>query len=60
MRKLVLLAALTVLVGSGAAAAYKALISPASKTPDSTISIEEVHRQVDVKSLPALDVKDPF
>ena len=60
MRKLILLTALTVLMGSVAAMAYKALTPSAPKTADSTISVEDIHRQVDVKSLPTRDVKDPF
>jgi hypothetical protein len=60
MRKLAFLAAaLLVMVGVGSA--IKALtLAPTAAPPKATISIEDIHRQVDVKSLPNLDVKDPF
>jgi len=60
MRKLVLLTAVTVLMGSGAAAAIKALTSANSTAPQPTMSIDEIRRQVDVKSLPVLEVEEPF
>ena len=60
MRKLMFLAAVMILIGSGAAAAIKALGPSGSTARYSAISIDEIHRQVDLKSLPTLEVKDPF
>ena len=60
MRKLMFLAAVMVLIGSGAAAAIKALAPSGSTALYPAISIDEIHQRVDVKSLPTLEVKDPF
>jgi len=49
-----------VLIGSGAAAAIKALAPSVSTAMHPTVSIEEIHRQLDVTSLPILEVKDPI
>jgi hypothetical protein len=54
------LAAVMVLIGSGAAAAIKALAPSESTARYPAISIDEIHQQVDVKSLPTLEVKDPL
>jgi hypothetical protein len=63
MQKYVLLAAV-VLVAAGVGSAIKALtLAPLASIPAPptvTISIEDIHRQVDVKSLPVLEVRDPF
>jgi len=60
MRKLAFLAA-ALLVMAAVGSAIKALtLAPTAAPPKVTISIEDIHRQVDVKSLPNLDVKDPF
>lgn len=60
MRKLVFLTVLMALIGSGAAAAIKALAPSESTARYPAISIDEIHQQVDVNSLPILEVKDPF
>jgi hypothetical protein len=60
MRKLVLLTT-AILMTVGAASAMKAvtLASSAPKAaPTVTISIEEIHRQVDMNSLPVLEIED--
>jgi len=63
MQKYVLLTAM-VLVALGIGSAIKALtLAPSASMPAPppvAISIEDIHRQVDVKSLPVLEVKDPF
>jgi hypothetical protein len=50
------------LVAMGVATAIKALPSaaPAGSAPPVMMSIEEIHRQVDVKSLPQLESHEPF
>ena len=60
MRKLMFLTAVMALIGSGAAAAIKALAPSGSTARYPAISIDEIHQQVDVKSLPTLEVKDPL
>jgi hypothetical protein len=62
-----LLAALTAvmaLIGLGTAAAIKpkifAAVEPVAALPTSTISIEELHRQVDMRTLPVTEIKDPY
>ena len=62
MRKFTLLT-VTMAVALVTAAALKALAPAklATTTPQSaSMSIEELHRQVDVRSLPVLEVKDPL
>jgi hypothetical protein len=63
MHKYVLLTAV-VLVAAGVGLAIKALtLAPLAAVPAPatvTISIEDIHRQVDVKSLPVLEVKEPM
>jgi hypothetical protein len=63
MRKRVVLTAV-MLVTVGVGSALKALtLAPSVSTtrpPTVTISIDEIHRQVDVTSLPVLEVKEPF
>ena len=58
--KIIVLTAVMVLIGSGAAAAIKALAPSVSTAMHPTVSIEEIHRQLDVTSLPILEVKDPI
>jgi hypothetical protein len=60
MKKLIVLTAVMVLLGSGAAAAIKALAPSVSTAMHPTVSIEQIHRQLDVTSLPILEVKDPI
>jgi hypothetical protein len=62
-----LLAALTAvaaLIGLGTAAAVKpnifAAVEPVGALPTSTISIEELHRQVDMSTLPVTEIKDLY
>jgi hypothetical protein len=61
MRKLMLLAAVMTLIWWGAAGASRFLIAGtpnggASQAP--AISIDEIHRQVDLRSLPELEISD--
>jgi hypothetical protein len=63
MRKLVVLTTV-MLMTVGVGSAIKALtlapsVSPATP-PTVTISIDDIHRQVDVTSLPVLEVREPF
>ena len=63
MRKLVLPAAvLLMLVGVGSTIKVLTHARPVATTtsPIPTISIEEVNRQVDAKSLPTREVREPF
>jgi hypothetical protein len=61
MRKLTLLAAALLMSFAGVGWAIKArTLAPSAPPPNVTISIEEIHRQVDMKSLPKLEVKEPF
>jgi hypothetical protein len=50
------------LLGLGAAAALRSFIStaPATEAEGARISIAEIHRQVDARSLPQLEIVDPF
>jgi hypothetical protein len=61
MQKGVILTAV-VLLALGFGSAIKALTPLASITqpPAVTMSIEDIHRQVDTKSLPVLEVREPF
>ena len=63
MRRYVLLSAV-ILALVGAGSAIKALThAPLASIPapaTATISIEDIHRQVDVKSLPVREVREPF
>jgi hypothetical protein len=61
MRKVALLAAVALLTALTAAAASKSPLfaALATATPEPvTISIQELHRQVDAASLPVIDTKD--
>jgi hypothetical protein len=60
MQKVLLLLTAAVLVGAGSA--IKALAPLASKPAPATvtISIEDIHRRADMKSLPVLEVREPF
>jgi len=63
MRKLALLAAVTILTALGSTIAIKSAVPPAANasTPENTmISVEEIQRLLDVGSLPVLEVKEPF
>ena len=62
MRKLVVLTTVMLTVGVGSALKALTLAPSVSTTrpPTVTISIDEIHRQVDVTSLPVLEVKEPF
>jgi hypothetical protein len=63
MRKLALLASVIILTPLGLAAAVKSLTPdmPASAAPGTaTISIDEIHRQVNVRSLPELEITDLY
>jgi hypothetical protein len=63
MRKLALLASVIILTPLGLAAAVKSLTPdmPASAPPGAaTISIDEIHRQVNVRSLPELEITDLY
>jgi hypothetical protein len=63
MRKLVLPAAvILMLVGVGSTIKVLTNARPVATTtsPIPTISIEEVNRQVDAKSLPTREVREPF
>jgi hypothetical protein len=61
MRNLVLRAAVMALIYLGAAAATKSLTpaTPATVVPQAAaISIDEIHRLVDLRSLPELEISD--
>jgi hypothetical protein len=62
MLKLILITVMLTTVGVGSA--IKALtLAPSVSTaapPTVRISIDEIHRQVDVASLPVLEVREPF
>jgi len=63
MRTLILLTAVMILIAAGAASAIKSLPSAtlAGASPQTvTISIDGLHRQVDAKSLPELEIKDLY
>ena len=64
MRKLALLASVIILTPVGLAAAVKSLTPdmPASAAPGAAtiISIDEIHRQVNVRSLPELEITDLY
>jgi hypothetical protein len=64
MQKQVLLTAVVLLVAVCVGSALKALtLAPLASLPAPptvTISIEDIHRQVDLKSLPVLEVREPF
>ena len=63
MRKLVLPAAVILtLVGVGSAIKVLTLAPTVATiaSPTPTISTEEINRQVDVKSLPTREVREPF
>lgn len=63
MQKLALVTA-ALLMTAGIGSAIMALtLAPSASTaapPEVTISIEDIHRQVDVKSLPVLEVREPL
>jgi len=60
--KLVLALTTIMLVTVGAVSAIRALtLAPSmSEPPTVTISIDEIHRQVDMTSLPVQEVRDPY
>jgi hypothetical protein len=62
MRKLALLTAMMTLVASGTGTAIKAFAPArlATSPPPVTMSIEELHRQVDVRSLPELEIENLY
>jgi hypothetical protein len=64
MRQLAPLTVVLILVAAGAVSAIRALTAtpsaPLAPSPDATISIQGIHLQVDMRSLPLLDVKDPI
>jgi len=63
MRTPALLAAAMMLTVVGAALAIKSLTPDAPAVPTAqpvTISIDELQRQVDARSLPEPEIKDPF
>jgi hypothetical protein len=64
IKLLAALIAVTALIGLGIAAAIKpkifAAVAPVAALPTSTISIEELHRQVDMSTLPVTEIKDPY
>jgi len=61
MRMLPLLTAVAILIAVSAAATIKppTVVATATRHPVA-ISIEELHRQIDVKSLPALEIENLF
>jgi hypothetical protein len=61
MRKLVVLTTVMLTVGVGSALKALTLAPSVSMPPPTvTISIDGIHRQVDVTSLPVLEVREPF
>ena len=63
MRTTVLLAVVTAVVAAGAGAAIVSLdrdTVSGSSPLQPTISIEELHRQVDTRSLPELEINDLY
>ena len=63
MRKLVLLAAVILMlvgVGSTIKSLTPARFVATTTSPRPTISIEEINRQADVRSLPTREVREPF
>jgi hypothetical protein len=64
IKLLAALTAVTVLIGLGIAAAVKpnvfAAVEPAAALPTFTISIEELHRQVNMSTLPVTEIKDLY
>jgi hypothetical protein len=64
MKLLIALTAVTVLIALGAAATIKpkifAAVEPVAALPTFTISIQELHRQVDVSTLPVMEIKDLY
>jgi hypothetical protein len=64
IKLLAALIAVTALIGLGIAAAIKpkifAAVEPVAAPPTSTISIQELHRQVDMSTLPVTEIKDPY
>ena len=61
IKLLAALTAVTALIGLGTAAAIKpkifAAVEPVAALPTSTISIQELHRQVDRSTLPVTKIK---
>ena len=64
IKLLAALTAVTVLIGLGIAAAVKpnvfAAVEPVVALPTFTISIEELHRQVNMSTLPVTEIKDRY
>ena len=61
MRIFFLLTAVAVVVAVSTTATIKppAVVATAARHP-AAISIEEIHRQIDVRALPALQIENPF
>jgi hypothetical protein len=64
IKLLAALTAVTGLIALGAGAAIKpkifAAVEPAAALPTFTISIQELHRQVDMSTLPVMEIKDLY
>jgi hypothetical protein len=64
IKLLAALIAVTALIGLGTAAAIKpkifAAVEPVAPLSTFTISIEELHRQVDMSTLPVMEIKDLY
>jgi hypothetical protein len=63
MRTLILLTVVVILIAAGGASAIKSLSSAtlvATSPRTVTISIDGLHRQVDARSLPELEIKDLY
>ena len=64
MKLLAALTAVAGLIALGAGAAIKpkifAAVEPAAALPTFTISIQELHRQVDMSTLPVMEIKDLY
>jgi hypothetical protein len=59
MAKLVIITALSILAVLGAATKPLAPV-PTATRQTLTISVDELHRQVDASSVPVLQVREPF
>ena len=61
MRMFFLLIAVAVVIAVSAAATVKrSAVDATATTHPVAISIEEIHQQIDVKALPALEIENPF
>ncbi len=59
MRRISLLACAAALLAMGVAVMAKTVLSPADRPPSASMSPEEIHRHVNPKDLPVLQVQDP-